>query len=124
MGYQYNKPNYGNNGFVRQFNQNRPQKKKSGCKMGQNNGKPWIQAWNASKGRGLISLIASPAKKFKTKSKISDKWVVKLTIKRTLETKLYTGFYNTQTKKLTIPDLGMVANPSTNYLGTFSRRKN
>ena len=102
-------------------NNNQPPKKKSGARMGTDKkNRPCITAWNVSKTRGFISMVSVPCEKFKTKSKNSDKWVA--SVKFPDGVKTFTAFYNTVTKKLTIPDLNMVANPSKNYFGTFVKR--
>lgn len=122
MGYNNNYRNnngYNNNGY----NNNRPAKKKSGCRIGTDKKqRPCITAWNVSKSRGFISMVAVPCKDAKTKSKNSDKWVA--SIKFPDGKKTFTGFYNVVSKKLTIPDLDMVANPAKNYFGTYVMRKN
>ncbi len=117
--------NYGNN---RNYNRgygngyrNQP-RKKSGCKLGQDKKqRPCITGWNKSKARGFMSFVAIPCNNFKTKSKNSDKWVV--TAQFPDGKKTFTGFYNTVTKKLTIPDLQMVANPAKDYFGTYVKRR-
>nr|WP_321356639.1 hypothetical protein [uncultured Draconibacterium sp.] len=113
----------GNRGYSRGYrNDNRQPKKKSGCRLGQDKkGRPCITFWNVSKTRGFISGVAVPCDKAKTKSPNSDKWVVSVRFPTKKET--FTGFYNVNSKKLTIPDLAMVANPSKDYFGTYIKRK-
>jgi len=119
---------YGNRGYSRgvynrNYNNNwqRQPKKKSGCRIGTDKkGRPCITGWNVSKNRGFVSFVAVPCKDFKTKSPNSDKWVVSAKFQDGVKT--FTGFYNANSKKLTIPDLNMVANPSKNYFGTFLKR--
>lgn len=118
--------NYGNqNGmqYDRSYQAQRPIKKRSGSKVKTDkNGRPCIIGWNKSKSRGFISFIASPhKKKSKTKSKKSDLWMVKM--QTNLGVKWFVGFYCVDTKKLTIPDLQMVANPAKDYFGTYIKRK-
>lgn len=104
------------------YNPNNSARKKSGCRLGNDKkGRPCITAWNKSKGRGFISMVAVPCDKSKTKSANSDKWVVSVMFPTGKKT--FTGFYNVVTKKLTIPDLAMVANPSKDYFGTYIKRK-
>lgn len=121
MGYNNNynnNRNYNNNGY----NNNQPKKKKTGCRIGTDKkNRPCITAWNVSKGRGFISMVSVPCKVAKTKSKNSDKWVASVRFPDGVKT--FTAFYNVQTKKLTIPDLAMVANPAKNYFGTYVTRK-
>lgn len=70
-----------------------------------------ITAWNYSKSRGMISLIASPRKKgTDTKNPYQKMFTCKVFFKKSLETKYYLGFYNEKTHLLTIPDMQMVVN--------------
>lgn len=119
----YHRSGYNRGGYNNQYNGYRqPPKKKSGCKLGQDvKSRPVITAWNVSKTRGFITMVAVPCKDAKTKSKNSDKWVA--SVKFADGKKTFTAFYNVVTKKLTIPDLDMVANPSKNYFGTFVKRR-
>jgi hypothetical protein len=129
-GYSRSYGNYNNNGRANSYNNsnrysNRPQKKRSGCKSGNYcvNGSdvaiPYINGWNYSKSAGLVSFIAVPCKDFGTKSEHSQKWVLKMTYGDKRKPELFTAFYNTLTRKLTVPDLSMVANPAKDYFGTF-----
>jgi hypothetical protein len=113
-------------------NQNQPKKKHTGCKFGSTkDGVPYISAWNASKSRGMISMIASPYKGTKTKKsktgKTWENWFVKITMKNTMDIKNFSGLYNVDNQKLYIKDLNMVANPKAPNGGYFgqhvSRRK-
>jgi len=107
----------GSNGYQRQ-----QPKKRSGCRLGQDKkSRPCITAWNVSKTRGFMSMVAVPCDKSKTKSPNSDKWVVSVRFPDGVKT--FTGFYNVVSKKLTIPELAMVANPSKDYFGTYIKRK-
>lgn len=100
---------------------NQSRKKKSGCRIGTDKkNRPCITAWNVSKSRGFMSMVSVPCKDAKTKSKNSDKWVA--SIKFPTGKKTFTAFYNVVSKKLSIPDLDMVANPAKNYFGTFLKR--
>jgi len=115
----YNRGGYGSRNYN---NQNRQPRKRSGSKLGTDKkGRPCVTGYNKSKSRGFITLVAIPCKKFETKSPNSDKWVA--TVQFPDGKKTFTAFWNTQTKKLTIPDLQMVANPAKNYFGTFVKRK-
>lgn len=88
------------------------------------NGK-FITAWNYSKSRGMLSIIASPrvdADKRKTANPKYENWSVKVFFKRTLETKWYNGFYDLVTGKLTVKDMEFVINPKAKnggYCGTY-----
>lgn len=109
-----------NRGYSNNYN-DRPRKKKSGCRIGTDKkDRPVITAWNVSKTRGFISMVAVPCGKSKTKSPNSDKWVASVRFPDGKKT--FTAFYNVVTKKLTIPDLAMVANPSKDYFGTYVKR--
>ena len=103
---------------------------KSGCKLTQDaKGRPCIVAWNKSKTHGLRTLVAVPCNDFEIpkKNKVTgkpqnskcDKWVAK--VKGGMGSNSMTAFYNPTTKKLTIPDLEMVANPNKNYFGTYNK---
>lgn len=124
--YQQGRRNYGR---PAPFNQNYKPKKHSGCKTGlrKDNGKPFIQAWNFQKRRGMLTLIASEYKgtkdhKSKTSGRIWRNWVATLQYKDSGIEKLVGCLYDPQSRKLIIPELGMVANPSKNYFGTFTRK--
>lgn len=93
--------------------------KHSGCTAGTGKtGKPYIQGWRLVYGQ-MCKMIASPAKEFKTKSENSDRWIVNLVCG--INKAVYNGFYNVETKKLTIPDLGLVANPKAPNGGYFGK---
>ncbi len=129
--YEYDNSNRNYNGGGRRNNNRRPPKytknghpAKSQCRMKPDKtGRPCITGWNVSKERGFITMVSVPCKDFKTKSKNSDKWVA--SVKFADGKKTFTAFYNTMTKKLTIPDLDMVANPNAQnggYFGTYVKR--
>lgn len=121
--FRYNRGGNRNYNSRAPYNRNEPAKKRSGCRIGTDKKqRPCVTAWNVSKTRGFMSMVAVPCDKAKTKSPNSDKWVV--SIKFPDGKKTFTGFYNVVSKKLTIPDLNMVANPAKNYFGTFVTRKN
>lgn len=112
-----------NNGYQ---NYQRQAKKRTGCKSGQTKtGKPYIQAWNASKRHGLLSIIAGPYKGTKTSESRSGKrwqnWAVKVQPERSASY-MVSGMYDMQGGRLIIQELGMVANPRTRYFGTFTRK--
>jgi len=117
----YNRQSYVANNYQPGYHNPTP-RKKSGCKLGQDKKqRPCITGWNKSKQRGFISFVAVPCNNAKTKSANSDKWVA--TVQFPDGKKTFTAFYNVNSKKLTIPDLQMVANPAKNYFGTFVKRK-
>ncbi|TRX70526.1 hypothetical protein [Carboxylicivirga sp. M1479] len=124
----YNMPTgYLPQGYQQHYNPNQrfvqqPKSKRSGAKLGTDKkSRPVVTAWNKSKSRGFIKMVAIPCNKTKTKSPNSDKWVATVTFPDGKKT--FTAFWNVNTKKLTIPDLEMVANPSKNYFGTFVKRR-
>lgn len=121
----YGRPQYqrnGYNGYQGGYPQQQQPRKKSGCKIGQDKtGRPCITGWNKSRSRGFLSFVAVPCKDAKTKSPNSDKWVASVQFPDGKKT--FTAFYNVNTKKLSIPDLQMVANPAKNYFGTFVKRR-
>nr|WP_319509411.1 hypothetical protein [uncultured Draconibacterium sp.] len=104
---------------------------KSGCRLieSNKNEKPCIVAWNKSKRRGLVTIVAVPCNDFtipkknkltgKEQNSKCDKWVAK--VKTNFGALTQTCFYNPVTKKLTFPDMEMVANPNTNYFGTYKQ---
>ncbi|MDI5888736.1 hypothetical protein [Flavobacterium yafengii] len=85
----------------------------------------FLTAWNYSKSRGMLKIIASPRKdkdKRKTANPKFENWAVKVFFARTLETKWYNGFFDVTKKKLTIKDMEFVLNPKAKnggYCGTF-----
>lgn len=101
---------------------NKPYKKKSGCtfKDGSRtkNGAPCITAWNNSKTRGFITLVACPTRAgevYTTSSgKECEKWVVTIEFKSTFDSKTFTGFYYPKESALRIPDINMTANHRSN----------
>lgn len=125
-----------NSGFNRSNFNNGPKKKHSGAKFGYTHGdasKPYVSAWNYSKQRGLISLIASPyvGKNSRTKEhrsgngRVWENWRVKVFVKRTMQTLWFGCLYDTSTQKITIPDMGFVLNhkaPNGGYCGTFRKK--
>ncbi|MFB6458025.1 hypothetical protein ACE38W_22325 [Chitinophaga sp. Hz27] len=116
----------------RKFFSDKP-RKKSGCRMrsgwtsrktGERVDDNYITGWNKSMTRGFITFIASPRKERETASPHNEHWVV--TVQFSTGKKTFTGFYNLNTKRLTIPDLQMVANPNApngGYFGTNRKRK-
>lgn len=104
---------------------NQRQAKRSGSKYGvsaKNDNKPYVQAWRLENGQ-IMTLIASPSDKGSV-SEQTFHWTCKVQIGRG-KPFLTTGFWNPNTRKLTIPDLGLVASTSKDYFGSFvkSRRR-
>lgn len=126
----YNSGNF-RSGYRPQYNQQRPQKKRSGAKFGYAQGdsdRPYITGWNASRRNGLTSFIAGPNKKTKrVESKNGRKWenwTCKVTNGYT--TKLVNCLFDVQNQKVIINDFGIVINPKApngGYCGRFTRRK-
>lgn len=123
-GYQGQNRNYGNR---------RQPKKHSGAKLtvmqkGKHKGQQCIVAWNYSRQRGLISVIAAPYKGTKeVKSKTGRKWqnwMVTIRNKRTMQETITSGLFDPASRKLIVNDLGMVMNPGApngGYFGKFTR---
>lgn len=112
------------------YRRNDAPKKKSGAKMGQcvvkstGESKPYISGWMV-RNRRMYKAICGPCNEYKTKSPNSEKWLVKYSVDMEMP-QLVTGFYNTLTRKLTIPDLSIVLNPSApngGYMGSFITSK-
>jgi len=84
-----------------------------------------IYGWNLSKG-GFVSFVAVPYRDAKiSESRNGNRFIgyyVTLTNKTTKAITNCSGLYNLTDGKLIIKELGMVANPKTNYFGTFKRR--
>ena len=122
---------YQNGGRSFSYNQQGPPRKHSGSKTGfckNKDGVPYINGWHYSKRGGMVGFIAVPCIKSATKSPNSEKWVVSITPQFGAKITL-TAFYNTLTRKLTIPDYGggYVLNPSApngGYCGPFFKRSN
>lgn len=105
-------------------------KKRTGCKLHvSENGNPCLSAFRITKRWGLISYFCTPFRpNGKTKVSVSktgiehETWTIEVKMESGQKT-LYFGFYNTQTKKLTCKDLGLVMNPKAKnggYCGTYN----
>ncbi|MBO9731164.1 MAG: hypothetical protein J7623_21175 [Chitinophaga sp.] len=82
-----------------------------------------ISGWNKSRTRGFISFVAIPRKERETANPVYEHWVV--SVQFSTGKKTFTGFYNTNRRLLTIPDLAMVANPGApngGYFGTYRKK--
>lgn len=104
-------------------NRSRDQKKHSGAKYISKaaNDKPCVSAWNYSRRHGMLSIVGSPTSKGMV-SEQCEHWAVSVRPERG-QRYVTTGFWNSNTGKLTIPDLGMVAStraPRGGYFGKFS----
>lgn len=118
----YTSGGYGDNGG-RGYG-GRQKSKRSGAKYISKaaNGKACIVGWKASR-QGIISIVAQPTTKGMV-SEQSEHWVVKVKVGYA-NPYLTTGFYNVNSRRLVIPDMGFVANPSApngGYFGTFKRK--
>lgn len=125
----YGRGSYGRGSYGRGYGGGR-RKKRTGCKMGMGkNQRPYISAWNVSRSRGMMTLIASPTDEQGESPSTGakwEKWVCKIQLKRNFEDKLVTGFYYPTTHTLSIPDLGMIARPKApngGYFGSPSRKR-
>jgi len=129
----YNRPNYGPpqrqySNAPRQQSRRDEITKKSGCiyTTGRN-GKPTVSAWNKSKS-GLLKIVAQPRyeggifSKDKVMTytsaagKVWQKWIVSVTF-ATRQKQTSTGFYDTTTQRLFIPDIDMMACHNTRFGG-------
>lgn len=102
-------------------NRSNRRKKSSGSRMGvTKNGARWVSGWNFQKRRGLLSFIATITSD-EVESKRGRNYlkaVVNLEYKDSGITKVTSGFWNENDRKLYIPDLSMVASVSRNYFGS------
>lgn len=94
-------------------------KKYSGSKTGKtSSGATWISGWKATKRFGIVSVIASSRKDGKkTHNKNGEELIMFVcNIKSALTKQLATGFYNDNTKRLSIPDFNIVIDIRNNYM--------
>lgn len=96
---------------------------------GEHQGQECITGWNASKRKGMVTVLIAPYKGTAVhESKSGRKWVnmvCKVVYKDTGFEKLTSALYDPQSKKAIIPDLGWVVNPKARnggYCGTFSNK--
>lgn len=119
----YNAGQYGS------YNQNnRPRKKKSGAKAGvDKNRKPYVRGWNASRRFGLRVFYCSPYKNTgqhdSRTGRTWENWMCRIQQQGAKEI-IVSCLYDTTTRKVTIPEMSIVINPSTNYCGTNQKRRN
>ena len=107
-------------------------KKRSGCKKTIANYQGGatsicITGWNKSKTHGFMTLVAVPRKDGKISyTKLDEErhhFVCTIRVGR-FQKYTYTGFFDPVKEKLRIPDIQMIANPSSDYFGTSVMRKN
>lgn len=101
-------------------------RKHSGCQFGvsKETGKEWMNGWNYSRQNGMVKFVASPSPKVNG-GPTTDAWCAKITVGKQAPY-LVTCFMTHNTKRLTFPDLGMVANasaPNGGYWGKFTQSK-
>jgi hypothetical protein len=114
-------------GYTNQDDFKRPVKK-SGCKVqdGYTNKSGefvpglLLTGWNKSQGRGFIKFIAAE-RKGKGETKAANQTCFAVKVQFSDGPKWFNGFYNSETKKMTIPDLEMVANPHAPNGGYFGK---
>lgn len=111
-----------------QYRNNRPQRKKSGCRIKEGrNGKPCITAWKKTRS-AFLTLIACPNNganlMAKDGSVITNKkgqeyarWTGTIVDRNTGSISTHSCLYNLSTGKLYIPELKMVASPNANNGG-------
>ncbi len=108
-------------------NDRRETRKHSGCAFGvsKETGNEWMNGWNYSRQNGMVKFVASPSPKVNGGPN-TDAWCAKVTVGKQAPY-LLTCFLTKGTKRLTFPDLGMVANasaPNGGYWGKFTQSKN
>jgi hypothetical protein len=107
-------------------------RKHSGCTTGvDKNKKEYVRGWNYSARRGMITAYVCEYKS--TKETTSEKsgitytnLMAKVVYKDSGVEKIYGALLSHKTKRIIIPELGMVLNPAApngGYFGKFSRKK-
>jgi len=121
------KGNYRNNGGNNQNNGggNDQPRKKSGCKSGVNkNGNRYVSGWNKSRSRGYITFIAFPYHSTSIHESNSgrqwENWIIKIT--QGTVTTMKPCLHEVATGRVICKELGLIANPKTNYFGTMFRK--
>ena len=136
----YRRNNYRNNNGYR--NNNRPTSKKSGAKYsiirnGRFEGGTIVNAWNKSRGKGLITAKVAPysdSKEYTAKSsgKTYITMIAEITYHNSGHTRIIPCSMNKNTKVIALSDIGMVISPNgagmtssgkkvTGYFGKFTR---
>jgi hypothetical protein len=106
-------------------NSNQAPKKKSGARMSEKNGKPFVTGWNVSQSRGYITFIAFPYEK--TKRVVSDNgvewenWMIKINSQRNIEPILKPCLMEVATGRILCKELNLMANPKANNGGYFGK---
>lgn len=111
----------------------KPKKKRSSCTKknvpNKSTGEIFtcIYGWNVSKRKGLVTFVASPAKKGITEgtSKNGRSWVrfvVKIEHKNSFSVRTISGFWYADKNQLVMREIGMVANPSKSYFGGYNNK--
>jgi hypothetical protein len=121
-----NYPSNNNGGYNRNYSKSDKPLKKSGCKAGTNkNGNLYVSGWNKSRSRGYITFIAFPYHSTSVYTSGTGKewenWMIKITAG--VDTILKPCLYERSTGRVICKELGLVANPKTNYFGTMFRKK-
>lgn len=123
---------YSSGGYDRGgYQNNRPQKKHSGCKSGTDrNGKPYLQGWKYDKTNGLRKFYATPYNGTKETTsgsgKVWQNWFVRIQMSDGSELKT-SGLFDKQQNKVVINQLGFVMNPrggAGGYVGPYYYKKN
>lgn len=128
----YNRNNYGAGSPQRvSFYPSRQKRKHSGCVQKlMSDGVIVLSAWKYNSKEGLMSFYARPYKGTKKHSSQNGKtflnYFVTIVNKRSFTVIKTSGLLCLETKKLTIPDFGLVLNPNApngGYCGSFTRKK-
>lgn len=132
--YAYQRPKRGYYKGAQSWGVQRPQgKKRSGAKYihTSKNGNPCITAWNASKSRGLLSILVAPYKGTKVVHSKSGRewhvWMASVIFKKTGQKSLSPVLVDAAKHSCTIKELGLTINPGApngGYCGTFVKRNN
>lgn len=106
--------------YKRNYSKSRNTNKKySGSKTGTlRNGGTWISGWKATKRFGIVSVIASSRKDGKKAVNKNGEELILFVceIKSALTKQLSTGFYNQNTKRLSIPDFNILIDLKKDYM--------
>jgi hypothetical protein len=113
------------------MNMNDKPNKHTGCEIKQTKNKKGdditcVIAWNASKSRGMTKIIGSSYDTYETKEGSTGSiWCLKFTNMKTFTDTLHTGFQKSGSKKIVVPSIGWVLNPTAKrggYCGTFTEK--
>jgi len=123
--YGYDSHKYSYNGKNFSYGSNSNAKKRNSAKLGQTKkGLRCITAWNYSRGKGLLTFVAVPSKKYTKQysSKTGNKFTlfaVKMVSKRSFTERTFFALYNETTGKLIMDKIGMVADTRNHYCVTI-----